>query len=72
LAGEAIPLPARVVSIADVYDALRTDKPYRPAMSHNSAVRIITTCSEGSFDPSLVRAFTKCEKELGEIHNACR
>jgi putative two-component system response regulator len=67
LSGDRIPVSARIVALADVYDALRSDRPYRQAVSHQSAVRIITTCSEGLFDPRLVHAFSKCEKELEEI-----
>ncbi|WP_374653852.1 HD-GYP domain-containing protein [Dongia sp.] len=41
LSGDDIPLPAQIVSICDVYDALREDRPYRPGMSHQAAMRVI-------------------------------
>jgi response regulator RpfG family c-di-GMP phosphodiesterase len=60
LHGSAIPLSARLTCLADVYDALRSRRAYRPAMSHNSAVQIMTVISEGHFDPSLVPVFERC------------
>jgi response regulator RpfG family c-di-GMP phosphodiesterase/tRNA A-37 threonylcarbamoyl transferase component Bud32 len=58
LAGQAIPLAARVMAIVSVYEALRTRKPYRPAFGHARAVKLIATESEGQFDPTLLAAFT--------------
>ena len=48
----------RVVHVADVYDALTTDRSYRSAMSHEKAVAILQTSSGSQFDPEVVRAFT--------------
>lgn len=59
LAGEAIPLSARVVAIADVYDALRCRKVHKPALSHHTAALTITDGSPGHFDPALVDAFRR-------------
>lgn len=58
LAGEAIPLAGRIVAIADVYDALRSSRPYKPAWPHEKAVETIRT-SEGQFDPALVAIFLR-------------
>jgi putative two-component system response regulator len=41
LMGEAIPLAARILAVADVYDALRSKRAYKPALSHTEAMRII-------------------------------
>jgi response regulator RpfG family c-di-GMP phosphodiesterase len=60
LAGTSIPLPARIVAIADVYDALRSRRAYKPSLSHATAVQVITKCSEGQFDPNLLTAFLRC------------
>ena len=57
LEGDAIPLSARLLAIADVYDALRSRRPYRPALAHNAAVQVITKTSAGQFDPRLLELF---------------
>jgi putative nucleotidyltransferase with HDIG domain len=56
LAGEAIPLVARILCIADVYDALTTDRPYRKAFTAAKALEIMTK-DEGAFDPALYAQF---------------
>lgn len=61
LVGPEIPLPARLASIADVYDALRSQRVYRPAVDHRTAIRIICDESDGQFDPILVQALLRCE-----------
>ncbi|HJZ94285.1 MAG TPA: protein kinase [Gemmataceae bacterium] len=61
LTGPEIPLPARVAALADVYDALRSQRVYRAAISHSAAVRAILDDSPGEFDPNLVQAFLRCE-----------
>jgi putative two-component system response regulator len=57
LAGEDIPLPGRLMAIADVYDALTSDRPYKKAFSHEDAVRIIIEGKGTHFDPVLVDVF---------------
>lgn len=57
LKGEAIPLSARIVAIADVYDALTSKRPYKEAYSHEKAVEIITEERGKQFDPEIVDAF---------------
>jgi ribonuclease P protein subunit RPR2 len=57
LAGEDIPLAARVFSVADTFDALTTDRPYRPAMELARARAIIEEGSGTQFDPTAVDAF---------------
>jgi len=54
LAGEAIPLSARIFAIADVWDALTSDRPYRPAWEHHKALEYIRSQSGTHFDPSIV------------------
>ena len=58
LSGEAIPLAARVFSVADTLDALTTDRPYRPASSFAEARDEIASEAGGQFDPAVVAAFT--------------
>jgi ribonuclease P protein subunit RPR2 len=57
LAGEEIPLAARVFSVADVLDALTTDRPYRPALPLSKAREMIIAGSGTQFDPRVVEAF---------------
>ena len=55
LQGEGIPLVARIVSVVDVYDALRTQRPYKPAMSTSEALRILREeTAMGWWDPQIV------------------
>ncbi len=70
LRGEEIPLEARIFAICDVYDALRTRRPYKDEMSHEETAKIIKSASGEHFDPDIVEAFTDCEEELQEIHDA--
>ena len=55
--GDEIPLEARIISVADVYDSLTSDRPYRKAMSPFEARDIIIKGSETEFDPRVVAAF---------------
>jgi putative two-component system response regulator len=70
LIGDMIPLPARIVSIADVYDALRMERSYKPALDHESTVKQI--CAEGGthFDPFLVQVFESIAGDFENIYEA--
>jgi len=57
LKGKNIPLEARIVAIADVYDALRQARSYKPSFSHQKAVEIISSNKDTHFDPKLVEIF---------------
>ncbi len=57
LNGDAIPLSARLMAVADVFDALISPRVYKPAMSYEKAREIITEGSGGHFDPDIVAAF---------------
>jgi putative nucleotidyltransferase with HDIG domain len=57
LTGEEIPLHARVLALADVFDALTTDRPYRPAFSPQEAMRIMREDCGKAFDPTLFAVF---------------
>jgi HD-GYP domain-containing protein (c-di-GMP phosphodiesterase class II) len=56
LRGEWIPRPARLFAVIDVYDALTSDRPYRPAMTHEEAIEILRQDSGTHFDPAMVIA----------------
>jgi response regulator RpfG family c-di-GMP phosphodiesterase len=68
-AGEAIPLVARIVAIADVYDVLRTRRPYKPPYSHEQAIHIILDESPGHFDPRLLEVFRTITDQWEHIYN---
>lgn len=67
LKGDQIPLTARVMALADVYDALISERPYKKAYSHREAVEIIRSESGAHFDPDLVSLFCSLEKKIEEI-----
>ncbi|MGQ9733662.1 MAG: HD-GYP domain-containing protein, partial [Candidatus Bipolaricaulia bacterium] len=60
LKGEQIPLGARILALADIYNALITDRPYRKAYSKEEALEIIRGMSGKELDPRVVEAFLKC------------
>ena len=61
LAGDAIPLSARIFAVADVYDALTSDRPYREAWSREETLQHIGAGSGSHFDPEVVAAFLGME-----------
>jgi len=67
LAAESIPLAARIVALADVYDALTTDRVYKRAISHEEAVGTITELSGKQFDPAVVAAFLDCKDQFRQL-----
>lgn len=69
LKGDKIPLSARIVALADVYDALVNKRVYKKAYPHEKAKAIIIEGRGGHFDPLVVDAFLKCERQFIEIFN---
>lgn len=67
LAGDAIPLAARITAIADVYDALRCRRSYKPALAHLAALQIIGQASNGQFDPNLLEVLASVAPRLEKI-----
>jgi HD-GYP domain-containing protein (c-di-GMP phosphodiesterase class II) len=59
LSGSRIPFGARIVAVADTYDALTTNRPYRTARSHEAAVEEIARCANAQFDGEVVEAFLR-------------
>ncbi|MFO0828385.1 MAG: HD domain-containing protein [Phycisphaerales bacterium] len=66
----AIPLAARIMSVADVYDALTSRRVYKPAMPHADAARAIIEGSGTQFDPAIVASFRRVETQFDEIRKA--
>ncbi|HYO25511.1 MAG TPA: HD domain-containing phosphohydrolase, partial [Lacipirellulaceae bacterium] len=67
LQGKEIPLAARIVALADVYDALTSHRPYRPALSHAEAREWIVSQYGTQFDPEVVEAFVAREADFARI-----
>jgi putative two-component system response regulator len=67
LSGEDIPLAARILAICDVYDALRSRRVYKPAMSHSAVVQVMADSWQGQFDPALLVPFQQCATAFAEI-----
>lgn len=65
LAGEKIPMGARILTVADVYDALTSDRPYRPAWPREKAIDFLITEAGKQFDPHIVTAFLKVVDAAG-------
>ncbi|HOO75551.1 MAG TPA: hypothetical protein PLS66_09665, partial [Tepiditoga sp.] len=67
-----IPVEARIVSVADVYDSLRSERPYKRGYSHEESYDIIT-CGDiktkpEQFDPKILELFKKYNREIEEIY----
>lgn len=67
LAGEAIPVSARLMALADVFDALMTRRVYKPAFSLEETTRIICEGRGSHFDPAVVDAFLARRDEFADI-----
>ena len=69
--GQLIPISARIMNICDQYDALRSKRPYKEALSHGSAVEVISAGDgrtlPSHFDPDILRAFTRSAERFRDI-----
>jgi HD-GYP domain-containing protein (c-di-GMP phosphodiesterase class II) len=61
LRGEAIPLGARIVHVADAYDAMTSDRPYRRGMSLEQAIHVLRQYAGTQFDPAIVPVFANSD-----------
>lgn len=64
LRGMAIPLHARIFTVVDVFDALTSERPYKPAFSYSEAVQFLQDQSGAFFDPDIIRTFLPLSKGL--------
>lgn len=69
LAGEDIPLTGRILAVADAYDAMSHDRPWRPAMTPIQAMRELIRCTPAGYDPDCVRALAEVVN-LGALERA--
>ncbi len=67
LTGERIPLPAQIMAVADVYDALRSERCYKKACSHEKSRDIILTDVGTHFAPAVRAVFAEIEQEFAQI-----
>jgi len=73
IAGEEIPLPARIFAVVDTYDAITSDRPYRRAHSHQAAVAELQRVAGQQLDPRVVAAFRELpEVELRRLRELCK
>lgn len=70
LAGEDIPLSARIMAVGDVYDALRSKRPYKEPFSHEKSCSIIMEGTGKHFDPTIIAAFSAIEADFNETFTA--
>ena len=70
LKGEAIPLSARIMAVADVFDALVSKRSYKDGLSYEKAMEIIEAGSGSHFDPAIVHAFAEAGDKVREVMNA--
>ncbi|MCL2101931.1 MAG: response regulator, partial [Fibromonadales bacterium] len=70
LAGEDIPLQGRVMALVDVYDALVSERPYKPAFTHEKATKIIIESKGKQFDPSIVDVFLKVSDQFAKVRGS--
>ena len=68
LQGANIPILARILAVADVYDALVSQRSYKQAMTHEQAYNIITQGAGVQFDPQVVAAFQRVHMDIYEAH----
>ena len=66
LKGNDIPLVGRIISVADAYDAMTTDRPYRVKLDHGEALAELKNNAGSQFDPEVVAAFISAVE--GSIH----
>ena len=70
LEGDMIPLAARIVTIADVYDALRMERSYKPSLTHEVSIQKIIEGSGSHFDPNLIEEFKTITGDFEKIYDA--
>ena len=70
LAGNQIPLEARILAVADAYEAMTGDRSYRPAISEGAAIQELRSCAGPQFDPEVVAAFVRVHERRAQVADA--
>jgi putative nucleotidyltransferase with HDIG domain len=70
LSGESIPLDARIIAVADAFDAMTSHRPYRPSLSAADALAELRRASNTHFDPAIVEAFARTLTRTGTVPSA--
>jgi HD-GYP domain-containing protein (c-di-GMP phosphodiesterase class II) len=71
-AGHAIPLEARILAVADAFDAMTSPRSYQPALGHDAALAEIAACAGTQFDPIVASVFVELERQPGALAAAGR
>lgn len=71
LFGDSIPLSGRIVAVADAFDAMISERPYKTPMLRSEAIREIVDCSGKQFDPAVVRAFLTVQQAEDKLPKVC-
>jgi putative two-component system response regulator len=72
LAGQEIPLPARITMVADIFDALGSERPYKPAFGPEKVESILREEAPGSFDPEVYEAFLRSRDRMWHVRELAR
>ena len=64
IAAEDVPLEARIIHVADAYDAMTSDRPYRRGMTHERAITVLQENAGTQFDPAIVSVFVELDEVL--------
>jgi putative two-component system response regulator len=72
LKGDAIPISARLMAVADVYDALISRRVYKPALSHDISMKIMVQGRGSHFDPDILDAFVAIAESFREVALRCQ
>lgn len=68
LTGDKIPLEGRITAVADVFDALVSKRPYKPAFAYEESIEIMKQQRGSHFDPCVLDAFLKCKEQIVQVH----